>query len=141
MRLYLDTNILVFLTKRDHDDVSADVGMLLFDYSNQLFASTVCVHELIHLFQIGKLRPKKGDTLTKVEDFSQWLDAMNIGVRPVGIEHLRQFAQLPLYADHRDPNDRLIVAQAISDRMPLVTSDRKLAKYVPCGLDLVENVR
>lgn len=141
MRLYVDTNILVFLAMKGHDDISADVYELLNDYNNHVMTSTVCVHELIHLFQIGKARPRKGDSLSRIEDFEEWLASMNIEVAPVTVRHLRQLTALPLIDDHRDPNDRLIIAQAISDRIPLVSSDRKFGKYERYGLELVFNER
>ncbi len=46
-----------------------------------------------------------------------------------------------MFDDHRDPNDRLIVAQAISDRVPLISSDRKFERYRNYGLDFMFNER
>ena len=65
MRLHLDTNILVFLIC-DNTSLSRDVLECIFDYSSTLYTSVVCVHELIHLFQIGKIsaRNEKGKTLS-----------------------------------------------------------------------------
>lgn len=56
---YLDTNILVFLLEKRNDEISKEVGKVIMDYGNLLYTSTVCVHELIHLFQIGKLHIKR----------------------------------------------------------------------------------
>ena len=141
MRLYLDTNILVFMTRYGRDDIDPNINSMLEDYSNNLLTSTVCVQELIHLYQIGKMHPRRKDTLIKVEDFDKWLDSMNIKVVPVTLNHLRQLATLPIDNDHRDPNDRLIIAQAISDKIPLVSSDRKFVKYEKYGLQFVFNDR
>lgn len=62
MRFYLDTNILAFLTGQDRgDSIGDDIQMLLNDYSVDILASAVCYQELVHLFQIGKLRrPQRG---------------------------------------------------------------------------------
>jgi PIN domain nuclease of toxin-antitoxin system len=57
-RYYLDTNILVFLLEKRNDEISKEVGKVIMDYGNLLYTSTVYVHELIHLFQIGKMCPK-----------------------------------------------------------------------------------
>lgn len=141
MRLYLDTNILVFLTRRTRSDISNDVNLLLLDYSNQLMTSTVCVHELIHLFQIGKIHPRKDDSLTQIDNFPRWLSNMNIEIVPVSKQHLLTLTSLPIIGEHRDPNDRLIIAQAISDRISLVSSDRKFSYYTKYGLDFVFNER
>ena len=43
--------------------------------------------------------------------------------------------------DHRDPNDRLIIAQAISDRATLISSDRKFDRYERYGLQFMFNKR
>jgi PIN domain nuclease of toxin-antitoxin system len=37
--------------------------------------------------------------------------------------------RLPLFADHKDPFDRMLVAQAGVEGLPIVSSDRKLARY------------
>lgn len=55
MRLYLDTNILIYFLY-NRDELSDDVKMILFDYSNILLTSSVCVYELIHLVQIDRNR-------------------------------------------------------------------------------------
>ncbi len=141
MNIYLDTNILVFMARNERDEISRDVEELLQDYSNRFMTSSVCVHELIHLFQIGKMHPRKDGTLTRVEDFAGWLSDMNIDVIPVSIKHLQQLSTLPVDGDHRDPNDRLIIAQAISDGIPLVSSDRKFSRYGRHGLKFVFNER
>ena len=142
MRLYLDTNILVFYLY-NRDELSTDVKASLFDYSNTLLTSTVCVHELIHLVQIGKVqamergRHKSIDPLTVVDAVR---DA-GLGIEQVSEKHHSVFASLPLYDDHRDPADRLIIAQAIADRVALVSSDRKFSRYGRHGLHFVYNER
>lgn len=141
MRFYLDTNILLYMLQRKRDDLSADVWEVVSDSGNILLTSTVCVQELIHLFQIGKIRLHKKGVHTDIEKFSEWLANMYVDLIPVNKKHLQEFARLPLFADHRDPNDRLIVAQAISDRVPLISSDRKFDRYRRYGLDFVYNER
>lgn len=141
MRYFLDTNILVFMATNDMDSVSIDTRSILVDYANILYTSTVCVHELIHLFQIGKIAPRTGNNLTDIEQFAKWLDLMGINIVPINVRHLEEYASLPIIGDHRDPNDRLIIAQAISDRIPLISSDRKFARYEKYGLDLIFNDR
>ena len=48
---------------------------------------------------------------------------------------------LHILGDHRDPNDRLIIAQGISDNIPLISSDLKLSRYEKYGLDFILNER
>jgi PIN domain nuclease of toxin-antitoxin system len=126
---------------RNSDELSKEVFEILTDYSNTYITSTVCVHELIHLFQIGKIPLKRNGERVVINDFSKWLKEMGIGIVPVSVKHLEELAALPLMDDHRDPNDRLIIAQAISDRIPLVSSDHKFERYVKYGLDFIFNKR
>lgn len=141
MRFYLDTNILAYLLRKERDEICSDAWAILSDYENVMLTSTVCVQELIHLFQIGKtslIGKNKGTDFSRVTD---WLDELGVGIVPVSVPHLRELGRLPLFADYRDPNDRLIVAQAISDHVPLISSDRKFDRYRHHGLDFVYNER
>ena len=113
MRLFLDTNILVFFLY-DQDELCKNTKECLFDYSNTLFTSTVCAQELIHLCQIGKIS----------QDSRLVLDALfetGIKIEQITTKHLSELAKLPIYDDHRDPNDRMIIAQAISDKDSLIS--------------------
>lgn len=141
MRYYIDTNIIIYMLRKERDEISPSVWASLSDYSNTFLTSTVCVHELIHLYQIGKLGIKMKGKSAAITDFSQWLVEMGVAVVPVSIHHLQELASLPLSNDHRNPNDRLIIAQAISDRIPLISSDRKFAQYARYGLDFIFNER
>lgn len=133
MRLLLDTNILVFFLY-DQDELGTDVKECLFDYSNTLFTSTICVQELIHLCQIGKIAQDCNHILEE-------LGKMGINIEQITTKHLSELSSLPLHDDHRDPNDRMIIAQAIADRVPLVSSDRKFTRYCRHGLDFIFNER
>lgn len=141
MRFYLDTNILGFMFTQRGEDICPYVKDELSDYGNTFLASSVCVHELIHLCQIGKLSFKKGVNVPPPSDVLKWLESMYISIVPVENGHLQQLSELPMQPDHRDPNDRLIIAQAIADRIPLISSDRKFEWYRKHGLDFVFNER
>lgn len=141
MRLYLDTNILVFLLC-DKTSLSKDVLELIFDYSNTLYTSVICVQELIHLFQLGKITAKnENDRALKPEEIVPTLDNMSISRVPVSDKHLNTYAALPFVRDHRDPYDRMIISQAISDKATLVSSDLKFPWYAKFGLDSILNER
>ena len=143
MRAYLDTNILVFLFQKNLGEISADTQELIDDCANILMTSTVCVQEFIRLCQIGKVygEKKRQDNVVEADDILPWIEGMDIKIVPTVERHLATLAGLPLYGDHRDPNDRLIIAQAITDRIPLISSDRKFAKYERYGLELIYNER
>ncbi|HIY88145.1 MAG TPA: type II toxin-antitoxin system VapC family toxin [Candidatus Bacteroides pullicola] len=141
MRYYLDTNILAFLITEQQDEISEEVKRKIADYENLFMTSSVCVHELIHLYQIGKLPFRKGMKAPLPSDVLGWLEEMGIRIVAVGKVHLQQLSELPMQPDHRDPNDRLVIAQAIADRIPLVSSDRKFDWYRRHGLEFIFNER
>lgn len=141
MRLYLDTNILVFLLS-DRHSLTSTVASEIMDYANTLYTSEVCVHELIHLFQIGKAGGGRRNTqVSNAASVLPWLERSGITVVSVTAKHLSRYAELPMLPDHRDPFDRLIIAQAMADRATLVTSDTKMPRYVHYGLILLYNER
>jgi PIN domain nuclease of toxin-antitoxin system len=140
MRVYLDTNVLAFLLL-GNGQLSEDTQAILDDYDNVLMSSVICVDELIHLCQIGKIPISKKSPIKSPSDITEWLDVNGIQIVGVGKKHLDEVSCLHLYEDHRDPNDRLIIAQAISDRIPLVSSDRKFERYKKFGLDFIFNER
>lgn len=71
----------------------------------------------------------------------QHLEEAGIDIVSVNRRHLQQVAELKLYDDHRDPNDRLIIAQAIADKTVLISSDRKFERYNNLGLHFIFNKR
>ena len=121
------------------DEICADILAELVDYGNTLSTSSVCVHEMIHLFQIGKIEVDKGGSDSC--DALEWLQSNGIETISVNERHLSVYSKLPMHGDHRDPNDRLIIAQAISDKAILVSSDRKFDRYTSDGLIFMFNER
>ena len=138
-RYLLDTNILAFLVSGDSDSISNETKVILTDYNNQLFTSSVSVMELLQLHRIKKIQPKKFRDATEMylaieKDFY-------IKIIPFSKEHINTLSQLNIPADHNDPFDHSIIAQAISEKMILVSSDKKFKEYIPQNLSLAFNRR
>lgn len=138
MRYYLDTNILVYFLLHK-EELHGDILEILSDYENILCTSSVCVSEMIHLCQINKIGSKRDPI--KSEDILYRIHEAGISISHVTEKHLQEYSSLPFHGDHRDPNDRLIIAQAISDRVPLISSDTKFDRYGMDGLLFVFNER
>lgn len=66
---------------------------------------------------------------------------MSVGIKTITEKHLAQYASLPIIKDHRDPFDRFIISQAISDKATLISSDLKFRWYEKYGLDFIQNNR
>ena len=45
------------------------------------------------------------------------------------------------YLDTKDPNDHIIIAQSMSDKIPIISSDRMFKEYIGQGLEFVYNRR
>jgi PIN domain nuclease of toxin-antitoxin system len=139
MRYYLDTNILIFVLFNEQDSIHRDVKAVLEDNTNSLLVSSVVIQELILLFRIGKLHYKyayknENDLIKKIEE-------LNIQTVYFSKENNSTYLDLQIAESHKDLNDHLIISQAISDKIPLISSDNKFREYIGQGLDFIFNRR
>lgn len=125
MRLLLDTAVLIFAVE-SLERLSKRAVSVLQDPGNILELSTVSLAELAIKAALGKLHLSSDDARESIE---------NLGLRvlPFSAEHAFRLFALPLH--HRDPFDRQIIAQALEENIPVVTSDEKFGLYK--GLKLV----
>ena len=136
MRYLIDTNILIFYVV-DPGELTREVEDILEDHNNRIYIPSRCVEELVHLRQSGKITAKMWKS---AEDIVHSItDEFDFGIKYVAAEHLLTLARLPLLPDHKDPTDRIAIAQAITEKTPLVSSDREFPRYRRFGLDLVFN--
>ncbi len=140
MKLYLDTNIVVYMLE-NKGQIDSDINEKLVDYANALFTGSVCVQEMIYLRQrnkifIGKDKDNSGRRHTDIVDM---VEELGINIIPVSSKHLKKLEELPLIGEHRDHNDRVIIAQAISDKATIVSSDSAFTSYEKYGLDVMFN--
>jgi PIN domain nuclease of toxin-antitoxin system len=123
----------------DTDELNRDVFELINDYSNTLYVSSVVAKEIIHLHKRDVIKKSRFKTSLDV------LAAMkNIGieVKLLNEHHLSQYAKMEIDTnEHNDPNDHAIIAQSISDKIPIISSDHKFKHYLGQGLELVFNRR
>ena len=88
--------------------------------------SAISLSELAIKQAIGKLTFRREDALAAISD-------LQVRVLPYTAEHAYQLFILPYH--HSDPFDRQIIAQALGEKVPVVTSDRKFRLYR--GLDVI----
>lgn len=125
MRLLLDTHILLWVVDGS-PRLSPRAHELIRDAS-EVFVSSATIWELAIKSGLGKLRADLNLLLKEI-------DEAGMHHLPVTARQAMGVAHLPHL--HRDPFDRLLIAQAISETMRLLTSDSDLAPYT----DLVECV-
>jgi len=135
MRYFIDTNVLINIIETDY--ISNDVQSIILDYENVIYVSSECVHEFMQLVQAGKIAGKKNNVKIDIFDFVE--NTLGFKVKYIAKEHLKTFDVLEMVEGHTDPFDRLIIAQAITEKLSLISSDKKFPKYRKMGLDFIPN--
>jgi PIN domain nuclease of toxin-antitoxin system len=121
MRILLDTHVLIWHVE-DNEHLSYEYSNEIDDPANQVFVSIASLWEIAIKLSIGKLKLSLG-----FSDLTARLDASTIIDLPIETRHLDLVATLPFY--HRDPFDRLLIAQALADELTVVSVDGKFAEY------------
>ena len=140
MRILIDTQIFIFLVQ-DFSSLSREVVSLLSDYANTLHMSAESVKELIVAYNNKGLLTKKWksaeEMVTAIED------EYYIKILPVSKEHIKTYSKLSINSidGHKDPSDHVIISHAITNKIPLISSDRRFPYYTDQGLDLIFNER
>jgi PIN domain nuclease of toxin-antitoxin system len=118
-RLLLDTNVVIWLLTGEREAISDGALEHLTDESNALSVSAVSPWEIATKRSLGRL-----------ELGSNWFRSLlqlDFEHMPITAEHAARCEALPWH--HRDPFDRMLVAQAISERHTIVSADRRLGAY------------
>ena len=118
MRLLLDTHLLLWWLEAS-PSLSAQAREMIRDPENTVFVSAVSLWEIWLKQSLGKLRLPG--------DFTERLAAEAFESLPLMALHTRQVGLLPWH--HRDPFDRMLVAQAQVENLVLLTADQALAAY------------
>lgn len=138
MRYLIDTNIFVYMAT-DAGLLSRDVAAILQEPETVLCMSAESARELVIGFRGRKLYSKHWKTA------QQMLAAIEkefyIQILPLKKEHMLTYASLMTddAHGHNDPSDHIIISHAITERLPLISSDRRFEFYRKQGLDFVFN--
>ena len=122
MKLLIDTHVLLWLAG-DSKNLSTKVVDLILDEQNSLFLSFASIWEIQIKSQLGKLN------ITKLlpELIQQQCQVNDIQLLDVKLEHI--YALKDLQNHHRDPFDRLLIAQTQTENMTMVSADRVFGLY------------
>ena len=135
MRYIIDTNVFINFVEQNY--LSDDVLAIVTDCENIIYISSESIKEFIHLVQNEKIKLSKDIKTLDVFDLIE--NKLGFNVKYVTKEHLRTLSKLNLVENHNDPSDRLIISQALTEKVPLLSSDTKFPKYRKQGLDLIFN--
>ncbi|MGK9171534.1 type II toxin-antitoxin system VapC family toxin [Inquilinus limosus] len=118
MRLLLDTNILLWVMS--DDPMLSPAARRTIEQATAVFVSSASIWEISIKAALGKLR-------LDMAEFMMQLAEAGLESLAVTWDHARTVHDLPHH--HRDPFDRMLVAQAISEPLRLLTRDAALARY------------
>ncbi len=122
MRALLDTHAFLWWIL-DTPKLPPQVRGIISDGDNELFFSAASCWEIAIKAQLGRIKlPAKPDIF-----ISEQLSINAVQALPIQISHALHVFNLPLL--HSDPFDRMIIAQAQMEDLPILTSDPLIAKY------------
>jgi PIN domain nuclease of toxin-antitoxin system len=118
MNLLLDTHVVLWWLA-DDPELKPNARSAISDTSNLVHISAVSLWEIVIKQGLGKLQLP--------EDWADILMREPFGQLPINFRHVLTVGKLP--AIHRDPFDRLLVAQCLVEELTLVTRDTTLQRY------------
>ena len=118
----IDTHTLIWY-EADDPKLSARANLAVSDASNDCLVSVATLWELAIKTGIGRLEL----SVPFHELVRERIRADRLSILPITGEHLIAVADLPMH--HRDPFDRMLVAQALVERIPIVSVDAALERY------------
>jgi len=119
VRLLLDTAVLIYAVESP-ERLSKRASAVLRNPGNILELSTVSITEIAIKASLGKLQLTAAIARQAIQD-------LGIRVLPYTGDHALRLFELPLH--HGDPFDRQIIAQAMSEKIPVATPDEKFRLY------------
>jgi PIN domain nuclease of toxin-antitoxin system len=122
MRLLLDTHVALWWVAGS-DELSARAIEMLSNPANVNLFSVASAWEIATKCEIGRLKIP----VSPAELLDRLTDELDLTILPIEISDALKSATLPWH--HRDPFDRLLIAQALLQDVPILTSDKRIAKY------------
>jgi PIN domain nuclease of toxin-antitoxin system len=122
MKVLVDTHAFIWDLEASPRSSRKAIEMLRSD-EHELFFSLVSLWEIAIKIKTGKLNAL-GSSVAYIRDE---MENYSMTLLPIRYEHVLQLEALP--AHHSDPFDRLLIAQAITESLPILTNDEKFALY------------
>jgi len=135
MRYLIDTNIFLFVIQ-EQDKLSKDVQYIIYDYENKIYISSESIKEIILLLRAKKIEVAKWKT---TKDIFTAIDEQGFTVDYIKKEHILTLGKIEPIPGHKDPFDHIIMAHAITNKIPLISSDTYMPHYVSQGLNFIWN--
>jgi PIN domain nuclease of toxin-antitoxin system len=122
MRALLNTGTFLWFIA-DSDRLSINARNYIADLENELTLSVASLWEIAIKSSLGKL-----ELLRPFDQLiPEQLEINAVDILPIELKHLSSVIKLPFH--HRDPFDRLIIAQSITEDMPVISGDKAFQMY------------
>jgi PIN domain nuclease of toxin-antitoxin system len=122
MKVLVDTHTFIWALLHDHR-LNQKAKQILRSDEHELVFSLVSLWEIAIKIKTGRLNTI-GSSVSYIRDE---MNAYGMELLPIRYEHILQLESLP--AHHSDPFDRLLIAQAITESLPILTGDKAFASY------------
>lgn len=120
MRYLIDTHVLIW--HAENQNLSQQVIDIINDPQNIIYVSHATLWEMTIKVSIGKLKLN-----FDISEFPTLLAQNQFTVLPFDFKSYELLVQLPFH--HQDPFDRMLIAQAQSENIPIITQDDKIKLY------------
>ena len=128
----IDTHVFLWLIFSP-DKLSKKTLKQLEDQKNRVSVSSISFWEISLKYRLGKL----GLTGVLPNELPDLANKMNINIANITADEFACFYKLPLVNEHKDPFDRLIIWQCISQQMLFVSHDDRVTQYSQHGLNFL----
>jgi PIN domain nuclease of toxin-antitoxin system len=122
MQLLLDTHALLWWAL-DSEDLSKKARRALNDLNNDVYVSAASAWEIATKFRIGKLP----DAESFIHSFSETLQRLGFLELPISVDHAKRAGLMLI--EHKDPFDRMLIAQALAGGFVLVSNEGLFDAY------------
>ena|SRR5258708_24032163 len=122
MRFLIDTHALLWCFNGS-PSLSPRARLLIEDGRNEIFVSAASAWEIATKVRLGKL--PSGEEL--VSGLEGYLEQLNFVALPISLDHAVRAGRLP--GDHRDPFDRMLIAQVQTENLKIISNDRIFDDY------------
>jgi PIN domain nuclease of toxin-antitoxin system len=131
MKYLIDTHIFLW-SLFSQEKISRSASEIISDSDNRIYVSTITFWEISLKFSINKLE-LVGITPDELPEFA---GKLSFKILNLSAEDAASFYHLPKIT-HKDPFDRMLIWQAIREKMVLISKDRKIAAYGEFGLKVL----
>lgn len=118
MKYLLDTQAVIWFFEKN-PKLGSQTRLFISEHYTEIAVSYVSVWETTIKISLGKLQTR--------QPIETYIERASLALLPISLEHIRGVGSLPFI--HRDPFDRMLIAQALYENLALLTSDTEIMSY------------